>query len=549
MQDSIALVTSSCTSGIAQQFTRDRQTLRYAIDQISLGPIALERNMTNYLAARITLGDPIALEEGKKILASEGIEDPYGSMTRARASQILDEVSYLRETTLVTLKAVIEQMIGMPGQRMVAIFSEGFTQHGRDGWPKYEEVQSVINRAARSGVAIYSIDAKGLDAGVAGDDPYGYATTAEHERLDGMVALAKDTGGEIYMNTNNLGGALSQALEANRSYYVLAYYLTPGVDIRQFRGIKVRVRNHPEYTVRTPKGFSPYDTINVQANEDEKAPQKRLSRAVNAILPMTNLNVSARMDFIESKTDSHLVSLTVYFDGDRLQYRQQNQRHVFNVEILYVIYNSAGKQVDSLSTNVEGALAPERAVKGRNNGYLFSKRLTLKPGVYQARVGVREAGSDLIGTATAWVEVPDLARSKLALSSLTLLDSLPASDAVTGQTDADELKPVRVVQGVRLYPRDNICGYLFRVYRNVKTPIGSDLALRTELLEGGKSIKQSQWMPLTADKKDMDDKGQVYVGGKVDLAGLKPGVYELSVSVKDNRSNKIAQRTTVFGVE
>jgi VWFA-related protein len=548
-QDSIALVTSSCTSGIAQQFTRDRKTLRYAIDQISIGPIAFVRDFNDYLAARITLGDPIALEEGKKILRAQGIDDKWGSMTRARAAMILDEVSYLRETTLVTLKAVIEQMIGMPGQRMVAIFSEGFTQYGRDGWPKYQEVQSAINRAARSGVVVYSIDAKGLDAEAGGGDPYGYATTAEHERQDGLMALAKDTGGEMYMNTNNLGGALSKAFAANRSYYSLAYYLTAHADANRFRSIKVRIRNHPEYTVRTPKGFTPYDMQNAQTPEDEKTPQKRLARAVNAILPTTNLNVSARMDFLESRADGNQVTLTVSFDGDRLQYRKQDQRNVFCVEILYVIYDSSGKQVNSLSTKVEGTLAPEQAAKGRSNGYLFSKRLVLKPGVYQARVGIREEVSDLIGTTTAWIEVPDLARNKLALSNLMLLDPISGGDAAGDQTNADELKPVRMIQGIRLYPRNSVCGYLLRVFRNMKTPIGSDMSLKTELLEGGKDLRQNSWMPLTANKNDMDEKGQIYVGGKVELAGLKPGLYELSISVKDSRLNKTVQRSAIFGIE
>ncbi|HTY64300.1 MAG TPA: VWA domain-containing protein [Acidobacteriota bacterium] len=547
-QDSVALVTTSSVSGIAQQFTRDRQALHYAIDQVSMGPIAIDRGMTAYLAARITLGDPVALEVGKEILKAEGIDDKYGSMTRARALLILDEVSFLRESTLVTLKAVIEQMIGMPGQRMIAIFSEGFTQHGRDGWPKYDEVQSAINRAARSGVVVYAIDAKLLQRG-GGGDINGYAAASEYEMLDALSALAKNTGGELFMNTNNLEGALGEAMDANRCYYVLAYYLTRGEDLLQFRSITARVRNHPEYTVRTPKGFSLSDTKSVLEDNVGNTQNKSLIRAVNSILPKTNLNVSARMDFMESRSDTPQVTLTVCFDGDKLQYRKQDQHQVFNVEIVYEIFDSSGKQVDSLATKVEGTLAQERVDKGRSNGYLFSKLLTLKPGIYQARVGVREMESDLMGTTSAWIEVPDIARTRLALSSLMLLDILPGNDAVAEQTGADELKPVRMLQGIRLYPRDNTCGYLFRVYRSVKTPIGSNLTLKTELLEGGKPIRQSRWMSIAADEKAMDRDGQVFVGGKLNLAGLKPGVYELSVSVKDPGLNKIAQRSAVFGVE
>ena len=75
------------------------------------------------------------------------------------------------------------------------------------------------------------------------------------------------------------------------------------------------------------------------------------------------------------------------------------------------------------------------------------------------------------------------------------------------------------------------------------------MSLKAELLERGKSVRQNQWMPLAPGKKDMDDKGQFYVGGKVDLNGLKPGLYELSVSVKDTRLNKITQRSAIFGIE
>jgi VWFA-related protein len=547
-QDSIALVTTSWVSGIAQQFTRDRQALHYAIDQIAMGPIAVDRGMTALLAARITLGDSAALEVGKAILKSEGLDDKYGSMTRARALMILDEVSFLRESTLVTLKAAIEQMIGMPGQRMVAIFSEGFTQHGRDGWPKHEEVQSVINRAARSGVVVYAIDAK-LLARAGGADIYGYATGSEQEMLDGLSALAKNTGGELLMNTNSLEGALSQALDANRCFYVLAYYLTRGEDALRFRNLTVRVRNHPEYTVRTPKGFSLADTKSFLADNFRNAQDNPLNQAVNSILPKNNLSVSAQLDFMESRLDRPQVRLTVCFDGDKLQYRQQVQRQVFNVEILYEIFDSSGRQVDSLATNVEGTLEEGRAAKGRSNGFLFSKLLTLKPDIYQARVGVREKESNLMGTASAWVEVPDIARTRLALSSLALLDILPAADAAAEQTDGDALKPVKLLQGIRLYPRDNMCGYIFRVYRGGKIPVHPNLMLKTDLLTGGKPVRQSRWMPVTANAKVVDGEEQVFVGGKVNLTGLKPGIYELSVSVMDSGLDKIAQRTAMFGIE
>jgi VWFA-related protein len=539
-QDMMAIVTSDGTLGIGQQFTRDRRILRYAIEQIRIGPLSWEGpRFTATLSGRIMRGDTFALQEGKEILkAEENIDDRHGSITRARAELILFGASYFRETMLRTLKALIEQLAGMPGQRMIALFSGGLTQNGRDGWPKYDEARAVINRAARSGVVIYSIDGRGL-----------IFEQPDPAKLDILVALAKDTGGDFYMNDNNLTGLLGRALESNRFYYVLGYYLKPGSRDRRFHGIKVRLPSHPEYKVRTIRGFSPSDITKAMEDEGEKTPQQRLIQSINKPLVLTDLNVTAQMDFLEAVNSRPQVSLTVRFEGNRLQYKQQNQRHEFAVEILYVIYDSTGKQVDAQSANVQGNLSPERLTQGQTHGYVFTKQLTLKPGVHQARVGVRELGTDRMGTAAAWIEVPDLERSKLALSSLILLDPLPAGKTAADAINAGELKQVKTVQGIRIYPRDEFFGYVFRVFRNVNTSIGSDLTLKTELLKDNKPVKQKEWLPLIAEQKNSDDKGNVYVGGKVNLAGLTPGIYELSVSVKDARSKRTAQRTAVFGIE
>ena len=43
--------------------------------------------------------------------------------------------------------------------------------------------------------------------------------------------------------------------------------------------------------------------------------------------------------------------------------------------------------------------------------------------------------------------------------------------------------------------------------------------------------------------------GQVGTEDEMDFSGFDPGIYELRVSVKDERSSKTLQRTAVFGVE
>src|SRR6185503_14295134 len=77
-------------------------------------------------------------------------------------NQILGEASFRRRVMLNTLKGVVERVADMPGQRMIAIFSEGFSMAGIAGGSEPGDLQPAVNRAVRSGVLMYSIAAQGL---------------------------------------------------------------------------------------------------------------------------------------------------------------------------------------------------------------------------------------------------------------------------------------------------------------------------------------------------------------------------------------------------
>jgi len=636
-QDLVALATSSGTLGIAQQFTRERQLLRYAVEQIRPGPLGRDSLFTPSLAARlihegsgagqgrvINSQAPIAGSDmtqtqqvylagaaGNAIRLAVDIVrrenniycpcSTVRSFANIRARQVLSEASYARRNTLEIIRGFAEQMAGLPGKRMIAVFSDGFTMYDSGGDLKNEEVQSAISRAVRSGVVIYSINARGLQAPPTIDASRNWSTgnydcqysetqlisdqfvkemqegldpkpkefpkplpdpacfppdaeslssfvnDSEREEMNGMYSIANETGGKLLENTNDLAGSLGQAFDENRYYYVLSYYLPAGSDPKKFRSIKVRVRNHPEYTVRAARGFAPADVTIPE--EEANTPQQRLVRAINSALPLTNLGVSARAEFVERETDDKQVSLTIYFDGDRFQYKEQEERKAVELEIVSLIYDGAGKQVDGISARVEAKLTAERMEQAKTSGYRFSRRLALKPGVYQARIGVREEDTDRMGTASAWVEVPEVAEDKLEMSSLILRNPLDTDPEAREGMNVSELEQIRMVHSIPLYDRDDFCDYSFRVHTPSTASKDSQLLVMKELLLDGKPFKQEDWKAIAAQAKKAGDKGWLDVEGEVDLAGFAPGIYELRVTVKEKASNKTAQRAAVFSVE
>ena len=323
-RDVVALVSSGGSLGLLSQFTGDRQVLRFAIDRLPPGVSGRGSLFTPYLSAQIVRGDEDALTVAAQIVKSEdGVRaSPPGrgpdlvarQVARQRAVEILSETENKRRLTLLTLREIAERMAGMPGQRLIVYYTDGFSMRGTKGETETGDVQSVTSQAVRSGVVIYSMDVRGLyvnpifDAGAGETTANGnslslltaYLSDSTREAEDGMNALAKDTGGEAFFNTNDLKGALGKALDENSTYYTLSYYPSDEAD-KSFRRITLRVRDHPDYKVRTQKGYSPIET---KKAESARTPQERLSQAIMSPLGVTELVISASADFFASEADN-----------------------------------------------------------------------------------------------------------------------------------------------------------------------------------------------------------------------------------------------------
>lgn len=226
-----------------------------------------------------------------------------------------------------------------------------------------------------------------------------------------------------------------------------------------------------------------------------------------------------------------------------------SDRAAIGVEILTLIYDASGKQVEAVSAKVQGKLAPELLQQAETNGYRFSRRLALKPGVYQARVGVREEGSDHIGTAATWLEVPELSDDRFEISSL-MFRPPEDQDSSDNQTQDDkELKQIRFVQGIPSYGQEAFCEYSFRIHRGRRESKQSDLVFMWELLKDGVQARQEEWAPIVESEIKPDRNGWFEIKDEMDLCSFNPGVYELRVSVKENSSNRTIQRSAVFSIE
>jgi VWFA-related protein len=561
--DLVAVVSTAGGAGLLGQFTRDRGLLRLAVERLQTQSAQTPSFFTPYLAAQVVREDNPEGEAtwlaAKIVRAEDGVNASLPSpgqppeyvqkvYARQKAMIILGETAQRRKVALATLRAVAERLAQMPGQRLVAYLSEGFSMVDTKGETETSDIEAVTSRAARSGVVVYALDVRGLSANPIFDASAGdvadtgrvtsqlssYLAGSVVEAQSGMNALAKDTGGEPFFNTNDLSRALGRALDENRVYYRIAYHSSDDDGGKKFRRITVRLKNHPDYHVRTQRGYRP-DAGDAAAAQ---TPQQRFVSAILSPLPSTAIPVDASAGFFVGGADDAQVSFRAHVDAAALDYREQADK-LFHLELDVVtgVYDLSGKTVASFPEKIRSSFTPQRAELVKRYGIDSLKRLTLKPGLYQIRVGVRELSTERVGTSSVVVEVPDLSRGKLAMSSLFLRDDLNQAGT-----------PTDFRQGLRVYRQGEPLVYQFRAYNAEGAPQdAASLSMRIELRQGERSVYAGEWQPVAPLVVKRDAKG-LEVGGEL-RAQLPAGVYELVVSVRDERRKKTVSGTVAFAVE
>ncbi len=531
--DLAAIVESYGSIGLAGQFTRDRAVLREAIDKIANHPPAAGTGgFTPYLSAEIVRGtNEEALNAGAYLVRIEDkipppmdADVPGGdpmsnhlkSLARQRAHQVLAEATRQRRLTLASLNHAVDQLARTEGQKLLALVSDGFSLFDVGGEREVSELRAVVARAVRSGVVIYSITGAGLEPNIytGPDDPLypippqifpGYAQASRRDLEDGVNAIAKDTGGEVFRNTNDLAGALGQMLDRNRTYYALAYYADSGDNGNH--SIDVRLVGHPELVVRAQRG---YDASIVRASAQP------VVDALSAPEPLTGLVVTAGASVAAPVPDGAVVGVDVHIDGDRIAYEETGETHNFALEVATAFIDDKGATYALKVESLDGRLKSGAYKLARANGFRVNRQAALKPGKYQLRVSVREPSSGLTGTANAWVDVPDLARGNLALGRLDLTN--------TRLRVGDEL-----VYAVSAF----------------NAPAGA--TMRVSILQSGRVVFRNAWEPISAHTVP-GPAGVTRLSGRLGLGGAPPGGYRLTIEVRRDANTPAVAQSIEFKV-
>src|SRR6185503_18635700 len=184
-------------------------------------------------AAQIDGGDRLVLADAgtracggdqARLCTAEGGREFVEDKLQRKARLFLDQSRRAASLTMRSIGYVVRNLSGLEGRKTMVLLSEGFyADDARSSLPV------LAGQAARAGVTIYAVDARGraarsgvsaaADPSLTGAGLSGFGDTSD-EALD---ILAAETGGMTLRQRDDFRVALNEVATDTSTYYVLAY--------------------------------------------------------------------------------------------------------------------------------------------------------------------------------------------------------------------------------------------------------------------------------------------------------------------------------------
>lgn len=328
----------------------------------------------------------------------------------SKAEQLLEESSMQSRQTLAGLQKLIVQMSSLPGQKTIVLVSSGFLSD-----PLRYQMNSLIDFALRSGVAISSLDAKGVyvnsitasegaRSGGRASLPSGLSSELDDERQesltvsdDGMETLAAATGGAFFHNDNDLTRGFRAVASPPEAVYLLAFAPSNLKDDGALHTLKIRVAGQPRDSVQARGGyFAPSAAAEAKLAADNEMESAIFSSANSDKLPVL---------FAAQSPKPGELSLLTHIDLRSLLFKNKRRRNLDSFTVATALFDPSGNFVAGREKTANLQLSNAELKKLMKTGVVVSNDFTVKPGKYVVRVVVRDSGNGEMTTLTKYLKV------------------------------------------------------------------------------------------------------------------------------------------------
>ena len=546
--DLVAIVRTSAGVGTLQQFTADKRLLSAAVERVRWNGFG----RSSVAAFSLIGGGP-----QRSIIAAG--DDPE------RVGETLEQFrgDLFTVGALGTMDFIVRALRELPGRKSIVLFSDGFRLFSGSradlNQRAIQAVRRLTDLANRASVVIYTMDARGLQTTglTAADQTNGMSPQAIRDEAlrrtqelfntqEGLQYLAAQTGGFFIRDTNDLNRGLRRVFDDQRGYYLLGYV----PQASSFRATRDGVPFHKIHVgvkdgglrVRSRTGF--YGVSDEVMRPAPRTPVAQLLGALTSPFAAGDIRLKLTSLFGHDPKAGDFVRALLHIDPSAITFTQgPDGEHKAAIDIAAFTFGDNGQVVNQESREYSFHVSDAAFARFMREGLLYNLSVPIKkPGAYQLRIAVRDTASAKIGSASQFVEVPDVKRRRLALSGIICGSSIgaakPGRQAATpvGEVAEGDLDRSDVQSGPseRLFRPGMQLRYGLAIYNAaVKgAPARPQLESQVVVWRDGKAVYTSN--PAAIDLTGQTDWQQVAAGGQLQLGTkMEPGHYVLQVIITD----------------
>jgi VWFA-related protein len=514
--DLVAVTTIDNRLQVLTDFTNSKERLRAALSELSsaegtaFAAVDASTSATD-AAAQTATSDSTAVDPSAQEL------DTFNNDVRLRA-----------------LRTLAEALQPIQQKKAIVYFSSGMQRSGTDN---QVELRAAVNAALRANISIYPIDSRGLQAIVPGGSARqasrgglsaftGAAVTSQFAQLaaqqETLTALASDTGGTAFTDTNDFSEAFERVERDISAYYILGFSSTNIAKDGRFRRIAVRVKNHSNVKVDAKDGYYADRDFAHTARSDREA---QLLEQLATPIAATDVPLFVTAGWFRMAPDRYYVPISVAVPGSAVPVSTEKT----TLDVAGVIRDERGVPVGRIRDTL--TLPPSSAEALASRQVLYQTGVALPPGRFSIKIAVRENSDGLMGTFEAPVVVPELTQAPVKISSLVVGTQL---QNVAARKTSNPL----IRDGVQLVPNltrivgaDQHVYFYYEVYDPGLSNGAPELRTSLAFYRGRAKIFETPVVERTTI--DVPDRHAAVFQFDVPGGSLTPGLYTCQVTVID----------------
>ena len=415
----------------AEKFIRTQMTPSdlLAIMKYSGAGVEVLQDFTDDRDRLLSMLETIAVGEGQG--NDENPNDSSTSDTGAAFGQDDSEFNIFNTDRQLSALQTAAGMLGRLSEKKALIyFASGLRLNGVDN---QAQLHATINAAIRSGVQIWTVDARGLTASAPmGDATRGsqggagmytgasaMAMTANFQQTqDTLWAMAADTGGKALLDNNDLSMGIVNAQRANASYYILGYYTSNTNPDGKYRRVKIIINGDSSYKLDYRQGYFANKVFSKFTTADK---ERQLEDALLLGDPITELTIAMEVDYFQLNSAEYFVPVTVKIPGRELALAKRGGAEHTLLDFIGEVKDSFGTTESNVRDKIDVKLSDNTAAELAKRPILYPTGFTLLPGKHTIKLLARDAETGRIGTFQTTFVIPNLNKEEKRIPISTVV--------------------------------------------------------------------------------------------------------------------------------